>query len=114
VSDDERARRLGQNEALFRSVNEKVQELGESFATFTGTFVVVCECGSQSCIEHIELTLTEYEHVRQNPLRFVIKPGHEYADVEDVVEKADRYWVVEKAAGGPAALAVDTDPRGGS
>jgi hypothetical protein len=108
---DERERRIGENEALFRSVNEKVQELGEAFATVTDTFVIVCECGTQSCMEHIELQPAEYERVRRNPLHFLIKPGHEFSDVEEVVERTDNYWVVEKDSGPPAAVARKTDPR---
>jgi hypothetical protein len=108
---DERERRIGENEALFRSVNEKVQELGESFATITDTFVIVCECGTQSCMEQIELQLGEYERVRANPLHFLIKPRHEFREVEEAIEKTDRYWVIEKDAGQPARLAHQTDPR---
>jgi hypothetical protein len=108
---DERERRIGENEALFRSVNEKVEELGESFSTITDTFLIVCECGTQSCMEHIELQPAEYERVRRNPLHFLIKPGHEFNEVEEVIEQTDRYWVVEKDSGVPAAIAQETDPR---
>ena len=108
---DERERRIGENEALFRSVNEKVEELGESFSTITDTFVIVCECGTQSCMEQIELQLGEYERVRANPLHFLIKPGHEFREVEEVIERTDRYWVVEKNSGTPATVARETDPR---
>jgi hypothetical protein len=108
---DERERRIGENEALFRSVNEKVEELGESFSTITDTFLVVCECGAQSCMEHIELQPAEYERVRRNPLHFLIKPGHEFNEVEEVIERTDRYWVIEKDSGVPAAVALKTDRR---
>ena len=108
---DERQRRIGENEALFRSVNEKVQKLGGAFSTSTDTFVIVCECGTQSCMEHIELQPAEYERVRHNPLHFLIKPGHEFREAEEVIERTDRYWVVEKGSGTPAAVARATDPR---
>lgn len=107
----DRERRIAQNEALFRSVNERVQELDESFATLTDTFVIVCECGTQSCMEQIEVEPAEYERVRRNALHFLIKPGHEFSEVDDVIERADRYWVVEKDSGPPAEVARETDPR---
>jgi hypothetical protein len=108
---NEREHRIGENEALFRSVNEKAQELGESFSASADTFVIVCECGTQSCMEQIELQPAEYERVRQNPLHFLIKPGHEFSEVDEVVERTDRYWVVEKDSGLPAEVARETDPR---
>jgi hypothetical protein len=37
-----------------------------------------------------------YEAVRANPRRFVLRPGHEIVDAEDVVERSARFVVVEK------------------
>lgn len=42
------------------------------------------------------MTLHEYEQLRQNPLRFAVLPGHEIADIEEVVERNERFLVVEK------------------
>ena len=59
----------------------------------------------------IELTSTEYERIRGHPRRFIVLPGHELPEIEEVVETADGYVVVEKrgAAGRHAAA---EDPRG--
>ena len=38
---DERAERIGRNEALFRSINENLEELNDSLAPMTGTFEIV-------------------------------------------------------------------------
>jgi len=108
---DERERRIGENEALFREVNERVEGLNRSLATLSKRMKVVCECGRQDCLEQIDLGLDEYERVRANPAHFVVKPGHELPEAEDVVDSTEHYYVVQKHAGGPEQLARATDPR---
>jgi hypothetical protein len=108
---DERKRRIGENEALFRQINDKVEGLNRSLATLSTRMAVVCECGRQDCLERIDLAVEEYEHVRLDAACFVVKPGHVFPDVEDVVEERDRYWIVRKHEGDPARLARATDPR---
>lgn len=109
---DERERRLGENEALFRHVNERIKEIGESFSLVSTHTTFVCECADPACTEQLALRLEEYAAIRANPERFLIVPGHEAPDVEEVVEHHGRYAVVEKRAGGPAALARETAPDG--
>jgi hypothetical protein len=58
---DERERRLGLNEALFREVNERLQGLNEAFGAVTNRIELVCECADPGCAERITLTLKEYE-----------------------------------------------------
>jgi hypothetical protein len=114
VSEDigERARRVGENEALFRSVNEQVRGLNETFLV-QSTLRVVCECGDQTCIEQLELSPQEYEGVRADAALFVVKPGHEDSDVETVVDQRSGYYVIRKAPGAPQRIARETDPRRG-
>jgi len=101
---------VGENEALFRTVNEQVRDLNQTFLV-EGTLRIVCECGEQSCIDQIELMPGEYEAVRSDSALFAVKPGHEVEDVETVVERKDGYWVVRKAPGAPQRIARATDPR---
>ena len=109
---DERARRIGENEALYRSVNEKIEALSAAFGVITETMSVVCECGNASCAEQIEVSIPDYERIRSEPTLFIIRPGHEIPDVEEVVERNDAFHVVKKVEGAAAALARKTDPRG--
>ena len=96
----ERSRRVGENEALFRSVNEQVHDLNRSFLV-EGRLRIVCECGEQSCMDQIELSPAEYEAVREDSSLFAVKPGHDDPLVETVVDRRDEYWVVRKAPGAP-------------
>ena len=107
----ERKQRIAENEALFRSVNEQVQAVEESFAMPADVIVAVCECGDQSCLERIPLRPAEYERIRSNPLHFVVKPGHDAPEAERPVVENDRYWIVEKDPGVPDLIARATDPR---
>jgi hypothetical protein len=108
---DERARKIGENEALYRTVNERIEGLNKAFGTVTETMTVVCECGDASCAAQIALDVSEYERVRADPTMFIIVPGHEIPDVEDAVETHETYAVVRKHPGDPAELARETDPR---
>jgi hypothetical protein len=109
---DERTRRIGENEALFRSVNEQVDELNRSLAQLTDeTIHIVCECGNIDCQDRLVVPLPVYERTRADATLFFIVPGHEIPSAEDVVEETPRYFVVQKHDGGPAQLAEATDPR---
>jgi hypothetical protein len=105
---ERRKEQIARNEALFREVNERVQEVSEDRATLMTDFV--CECGDTGCTQSIQLRDEEYEHVRADPLLFAIVPGHEILDVEEVVAENQRFYVVRKHVA-EAALARDTDPR---
>lgn len=112
MSGEERAERrkhqIARNEALFREVNERVQEVSGGRATATTEFV--CECGDAGCTETIALRDEEYEHVRADPLLFAIVPGHEIQDVEEIVSRNQRFDVVRKHVG-EGVIARQTDPR---
>jgi hypothetical protein len=107
---DERARRVGLNEALFRRVNEEIESLNDAFGG-QSTLSVICECGDGQCMERIEISLVDYERVRADPRLFVVLPGHLIPDVESVVERADGWDVVRKQDGRAVEVAERTDPR---
>jgi hypothetical protein len=108
---NERERRIGENEILYRSVNEKIEGLNAAFGTLTESMTVVCECGDGTCTEQIELDIPTYERIRADAALFVVRPGHIFADVEDLVEQADGYDLVRKSSGEARRLAEEHDPR---
>jgi hypothetical protein len=105
----ERDVRIGTNEAIFRSVNEQVRGLNVTLATFTETMMIVCECGERGCIEQIAIAPDAYARVREDPACFVVLPGHELPDTEDVVSREAGYFLVRKKPGLPEAIARVTD-----
>jgi hypothetical protein len=106
-----REERIGLNEAVFREVNERIEDLAESFNIQAEPFDLVCECGEASCIERVSMTRAEYEQLRSESHQFAVFPGHEEPDVERVIAKRKGYDVVAKYKGFPEKLAEETDPR---
>jgi hypothetical protein len=103
---DLRRERAARNEALFREVNERIEDLSTSYS-FT-TFV--CECRSEDCVEPVSISIVEYERVRGNPSHFLVLPGHVTPEAENVIEHHDGYAVVEKI-GAAREVAEELDPR---
>jgi hypothetical protein len=70
-------------------------------------------CASTGCRKPVRLTIAEYEAVRASSTRFFVLPAEEHLSpaVERVVERYDRYWVVEKI-GEAAEVSEELDPRG--
>lgn len=108
---EDRERRIAQNEALYRSINERIEDLNHAFGTLTGAMTVVCECGDASCVEQIHVDVGTYERVRSSAKLFIIVPGHEVDDVEELVEETPEFAIVAKREGKAAEIAVETDPR---
>jgi hypothetical protein len=108
---DERKRRIGLNEAVFREANERIRDVNETFATFTGELVLVCECGNGACTESLSMSPQEYEELRAEATHFAIVPGHELLEAEKVIAQREGYAVVKKDDGIPRQVAELTDPR---
>ncbi len=108
---NERKRRIGENEAIFRSVNEQVRTLTATLSTAADNMKVVCECGARSCTEQFEIGTDVYAEVRADSALFVIKPGHDLPESETVVAKNKTFWTVRKDPGLPAEIARVTDPN---
>jgi hypothetical protein len=91
--------RVASNEALFRQVNERIEEKTEGIASEPDTpelWEFLCECGAESCVERVHLSMGEYESVRADPTHFVLLPGHELPEAEVVQSENERFIVVEK------------------
>jgi hypothetical protein len=106
-----REERVARNESTTRDINEEIEQAHEA-APVEGPVRVLCECGREECDRLIAMTLAEYESVRADPRRFAVVRDHVLAEVEQVVAETDRYTVVAKREGTPAAVAVEEDPRG--
>jgi len=114
VGDDlhDRAQRAAENQSLFREINERVKELNTGFGDVLPMGEWICECSNDTCVERVQLLMTEYEVVRGDGSRFLVAPNDEHVwhDVETLVERNERYWVVEKE-GFTAVLTEDANPR---
>jgi hypothetical protein len=92
-----RDERIAANESRFRDINDRLQQDLQALPHEPDERLsFVCECGLRDCRELIELTFAEYEAVRRDSRTFAIRPGHEIANVEDVIGRTDRYWTIRK------------------
>jgi hypothetical protein len=109
---DDRGRRVGANEVVFREVNERLRELGEGFSLVSELADFVCECANTTCVEPVRMSLADYERVRSDPKWFFVVKGHELPEYERVIDEKGDHVIVEKLPGGPAGIAIRDDPRG--
>jgi len=93
---DVREERAAQNELVFRTVNEQIVEISARFASVLPDIDVVCECANASCVGTIRLPASTFADIRQAGADFIVLPGHERTDIEDVVERYEHYLVVRK------------------
>jgi hypothetical protein len=100
--------RLAKNEIHFRGVNERIDEIGAAVSS-SKTTDYVCECSDTKCFKTIELTNDEYERARSHPTVFMLVPGHETPEIEQIVEENDRFVLVEKIVA--VEETIKQDPR---
>ena len=100
---------IARNEAFFRAVNEGIAEASERFESEEAEFL--CECGDARCTHRIEVSLAEYEAVREQPTRFLVRRGHVLPEVEEVVRRRRRYTIVEKVDRVAAGIVRRLNPR---
>jgi hypothetical protein len=94
------AERVARVQLLYREVNERIHAIG------TGAFGlpsdeplnVVCECLDAACADRITISPRELERARSSPARFIVLPGHEAVEFEEVLERRSGFLVVAKDA----------------
>jgi hypothetical protein len=101
---------LPRNEALFREVNERIDDVSQSVAPDYEAMEFLCECDRADCRESVSVTRAEYEAVRAVPTHFIVLPNHQDPRIERVAVTNERFLVVEKE-GSAARLAQERDPR---
>jgi hypothetical protein len=113
---EKRHERQAVNEALAREVNERLAGLDEQAASTWAApseqlFEFLCECSAEGgCEARLQLTLEEYDRVRAQDDRFAIAPGHETDEIEHVIERNDRFVIVDKVDA--VERFTRDDPRG--
>ena len=102
--------RIAETEALFRDVNERIADMAEGFVADAVEFY--CECADPTCLERLQVPVRDYERVRtRGGTSFLLAPGHERPSVERVVERRDRFSIVEKVERTIAEAVRQLDPR---
>jgi hypothetical protein len=101
------------NENTFREINEQlVASVALDAKDDDELYDVVCECARMDCTELVPVSVPEYNSVRETGEQFIVAPGAEHVTLEheQVVERNERYWIVEKIARA-GEVADELDPR---
>jgi len=90
-----RLERIADVEGMGRLVNAEIVKAAPDWQRDDeGT--LRCECADATCSEPVRVTRAVYERVREDPMLFLVGPGHDVPGAEDVVERTDGYWIVRK------------------
>jgi hypothetical protein len=54
-----------------------------------------CECGAEDCDTRLEMTMAERDAVDHAGNRWAIAPEHQLSASDRVIERNERFWVVE-------------------
>jgi hypothetical protein len=105
--------RTARNEALWRDVNDRIDEVDEAMRVLPDDSLLSfhCECGREDCEERVSLTPPEYHEVRSQRDRFALVPGHENKAFERTVIRTDRYIVVDKLPAAEPLVGADGVPN---
>jgi len=106
-----REERMAENEAASREFNEEIEELHHGEPP-SKRLDIVCKCALSTCDRTIDITMSEYQLVRSDPLQFAIVPDHLIGDIERIVYENDRFAVVVKRQGIPGQVAIEEKPSG--
>jgi hypothetical protein len=93
---DVRTERIARNEVAFRELNESLEASVHSGRPDDDLAGFLCECGDPECDMTVRVTLPTYESIRRNARLFLLVPGHDAPDAEDVVDDGDGYIIVRK------------------
>jgi hypothetical protein len=92
--------------AVFRSVNERISDLSISRDDAPDQVqAFICECSQIGCTESVRISLSTYAQVRGDPATFLVLPGHEDLEGEEVLIRLPEYVIVRDKTGVAAEIA---------
>jgi hypothetical protein len=108
----ERELRAAQNQMLFRSVNERMLEVGEAAGDGAAPELdFACECADDTCVDKIRLSVLQFLAIESDENQFVVLRGHEDADFEDVIAERDAFLIVATRGAGAEFVRERSNPR---
>lgn len=89
-----RDERKTHNQALCRSVNDRIAELEAKFGEHgdAGLLSFICECPEIGCRAFVRAPLEVYDRIRDDPALYLVLKGHE--DGEAIVADLGAYLIV--------------------
>jgi hypothetical protein len=98
----ERELRVAQNQRLFRSVDDRILELGGKLdGSALQELDFACECADTTCVDKIQLTAMDFGEIDEN--QFIVLRGHEVPEVEDVIAEREGFLIISKRGAVPSS-----------
>jgi hypothetical protein len=88
-----REERVLQTEEFFRDVNEVIARTQRSNGS-----MFLCECANPHCNVTFEMSRHDLQTLHSTPGYYVVLPGHDIPDLEEVVQRQNGYAIVRKPA----------------
>ena len=84
-----------ETEQTFRGANMSIMDVAAELDV-GGRVPFLCECSDTRCRELIRMPWAEFEALHRHGKLYVVVPGHELLEVEQLVVESATYNVVEK------------------
>ncbi len=101
--------RLALNESIERDLNAATANWRDD-SSDEAMHLFWCECSQPLCGALLKIFKHEWDEVRADPHRFFVAPGHVDHRLGEIVERAERFWVVEKTDAIARNVTERTDP----
>ena len=82
------------NRELFKVVNDRIADLASRFSIENELHEFICECSQLGCTEPIQIPLAVYAQVRETPLAYLVRAGHEDPTAEETIVGHRDYRIV--------------------
>ena len=79
---------------LFREVNERICGVASGFAVLSDRYDLFCECGRADCVERLVVPADIYARARNDGRIYLVRPGHEFSQDDQVLDHRRAYSVV--------------------
>lgn len=83
-------------EGTSRLANEQILRAADPSWGRDGPVTLRCECGDDVCTQPLVVARELYERVRGDSMLFLVLPGHEVPEAEDVIERGDGFEIIRK------------------
>ncbi|HEX3226261.1 MAG TPA: hypothetical protein VHQ89_09210 [Gaiellaceae bacterium] len=90
-----RAEEAREAEDAFRAANRDIAVVARDLNANT-LVPFLCECSERACRAILRMPWREYAAIHEHQHRYIVAPGHELLEVEQLVSESPAYNVVEK------------------
>jgi hypothetical protein len=85
-----------ENQLRFRRANERLLAAVEDGGRELRRVPFICECADEDCLGTVDVDISEWEAVASRPNHFLMLPGHQRSEGEEVVASVGNYEVARK------------------